>query len=95
MLLVGDYNSNIYIVSLNQGRNNILLYEQYKNLIDKIRDNNEDLESLNFATEFGGITEIEMGPAGDLMSYHLMILYSIKFIKKKTILCLLNKIFSS
>ena len=40
MLLVGDYNNgNIYIVSLIEERINILLDESYKNLLDRMVDN--------------------------------------------------------
>ena len=59
MLLVGDYNnSNIDIESLTEDRNNILLYEQYKNLIDELVIMTKTW-NLNFAIGFGGITEIE------------------------------------
>jgi aldose sugar dehydrogenase len=62
MLLIGDYNQgNIYIVSLDENRENILLDESNKNLLDKVVDNDE-ADSLIFGTDFGGISDIETGP---------------------------------
>ena len=40
MWLVGDYNNgNISIVSINEERDNILLHESYKNLLDRMVNN--------------------------------------------------------
>jgi hypothetical protein len=40
MWFVGDYNNgNISIVSLNEERDNILLDKSYKNLLDRMVDN--------------------------------------------------------
>jgi hypothetical protein len=61
MLLIGDYNNgNIYIVSFDEKRDNILLDESYKNLLDRIVDNDE-VDPLIFGTGFGGITDLEIG----------------------------------
>jgi aldose sugar dehydrogenase len=66
ILLIGDYNQgNIYIVSLDENRENILLDESNKNLLDKVVDNDE-ADSLIFGTGFGGISDIETGPDGFL-----------------------------
>ena len=67
MLLIGDYNQgNIYIVSLDENRENILFDESNKNLLDKVVDNDEEADSLVFGTGFGGISDIETGPDGFL-----------------------------
>ena len=80
MLLIGDYNQgNIYIVSLDENRENILLDESNKNLFDKVVDNDEEADSLIFGTGFGGISDIETGPDGFLyvLSFKEVKLYKI------------------
>ena len=80
MLLIGDYNNgSIYIVSLDEKRDNISLDESYKNLLDRIVDNDEEVDPLIFGTGFGGITDIEIGPDGYLyvLSFDEGILYKI------------------
>ena len=79
-LLIGDYNNgNIYIVSLDENRDNILLDESNKNLLDKVVDKEEEADQLIFGTGFGGITDLEIGPDGFLyvLSFTEGILYKI------------------
>jgi aldose sugar dehydrogenase len=67
MLLIGDYNQgNIYIVSLDNKRENIFLDKSNKNLLDKVVDDDDEANSLIFGTGFGGISDIEIGPDGYL-----------------------------
>ncbi|MDF2736938.1 MAG: hypothetical protein K0S93_794 [Nitrososphaeraceae archaeon] len=80
MLLIGDYNNgNIYIVPLDENRDNILLDESYKNLLDRVVDNDEEVDPLIFGTGFEAITDIEIGPDGYLyvLSFDEGILYKI------------------
>ena len=80
MLLIGDYNNgNIYIVPLDEKRDNILLDESYKNLLDRVVDNDEEVDPLIFGTGFEAITDIEIGPDGYLyvLSFDEGILYKI------------------
>ncbi|HJU59880.1 MAG TPA: PQQ-dependent sugar dehydrogenase [Nitrososphaeraceae archaeon] len=79
-MIVGDYNQgNLYILSLNEKRDNILLDTTNKNLFDKVIDNNEEDDSILFGTGFGSITDVEIGPDGFLyvLSFHDGILYKI------------------
>lgn len=67
MLLIGDYNQgNIYIVLLDNKRENIFLDKSKKNLLDKVVDDDDDANLLLFGTGFGGISDIERGPDGSL-----------------------------
>jgi len=67
MLLIGDYNQgNIYIVSLDNKRENIFLDKSKKNLLDKVVDDDDEANSLLFGTGFGGISDIEIGTDGYL-----------------------------
>jgi aldose sugar dehydrogenase len=67
MLLIGDYNQgNIYIVSLDNKRENIFLDKSKKNLLDKVVHDDDEANSLLFGTGFGGISDIEIGPDGYL-----------------------------
>ena len=80
MLLIGDYNNgNIYVVSLDERRHNILLDESFKNLLDRVVDNDEEGDPLIFGTGFKAITDIEIGPDGYLyvLSFDEGILYKI------------------
>jgi hypothetical protein len=80
MLLIGDYNNgNIYVVSLDESRDNILLDESFKNLLDRVVDNDEEGDPLIFGTGFKAITDIEIGPDGYLyvLSFDEGILYKI------------------
>ena len=67
MLLIGDYNQgNLYIVSLDKKRENILLDKSNTYLLDKVVDDDEESNSLIFGTGFGGISDIKTGPDGYL-----------------------------
>ncbi|HSF00807.1 MAG TPA: PQQ-dependent sugar dehydrogenase [Nitrososphaeraceae archaeon] len=79
-MIVGDYNEgNIYILSLNEKRDNILLDTTNKGLLDKVIDNDEEDDSIMFGTGFDSITDIEIGPDGFLyvLSFNDGILYKI------------------
>jgi len=80
-MIVGDYNEgNLYILSLNEKRDNILIdTTTNKDLIDKVIDNNEEYNSIIFGTGFGSITDLETGPDGFLyvLSFNDGILYKI------------------
>ena len=67
MLLIGDYNQgNLYILSLDKKRENILLDKSNTYLLDKVVDDDEESNSLIFGTGFGGISDIKTGPDGYL-----------------------------
>lgn len=79
-MIVGDYKQgNLYILSLNEKRDNILLDTTNKDLLDKVIDNDEEDDSIMFGTGFGSITDIETGPDGLLyvLSFNDGILYKI------------------
>lgn len=64
-MMVGDYNQgNLYILSLNEKRDNILLDLTNKYLLDKVIDNDVEADSIKFGSGFGSITDIENGPDG-------------------------------
>jgi glucose/arabinose dehydrogenase len=61
-LLVGDANNgNIYDFNLDEPRKN---FELSGKLSDKIANNNEELNDLVFASGFGKVADIEIGPDG-------------------------------
>lgn len=61
-LLVGDANNgNIYDFNLDEQREN---FELSGALSDKIANNTEEIDNLIFASGFGRITDIEIGPDG-------------------------------
>jgi aldose sugar dehydrogenase len=63
-LLVGDANNgNIYDFNLDEKRKN---FELSGGLSDKIADNNGELNDLVFASGFGKVTDMEIGPDGFL-----------------------------
>ena len=63
-LLVGDANNgNIYNFNLDEQRKN---FELSGGLSDKIADNNGELNDLVFASGFGKVTDMEIGPDGFL-----------------------------
>ena len=63
-LLVGDANNgNIYDFNLDEQRKN---FELSGGLSDKIADNNGELNDLVFASGFGKVTDMEIGPDGFL-----------------------------
>lgn len=79
-MIVGDYKQgNLYILSLNEKRDNILLDTTNKDLLDKVIDNVGEDSSIRFGTGFGSITDIETGPDGLLyvLSFSDGILYKI------------------
>ena len=67
------------LLSLDENRDNILLNKSYKNLLDKVVDNDEEVDPLIFGTGFEAITDIEIGPDGYLyvLSFDEGILYKI------------------
>jgi aldose sugar dehydrogenase len=63
-LFVGDVNNgNLYHFDLNKDRSGLLLNGP---LQDKIADNREELKNVIFATGFGNILDLEVGPDGYL-----------------------------
>jgi len=53
-MMVGDYNQgNLYILSLNEKRDNILLDLTNKDLLDKVIDNDVEADSIKFGSGFG------------------------------------------
>jgi len=64
-MFVGDvHKGNIYHFSLNQGRDHLILEGSLA--ADKVAYTDEDLKDITFATGFGGITDLEVGPDGYL-----------------------------
>lgn len=63
-ILVGDIKyGNIYYFDLSEDRKSLNLG---KGLNDKVADTREELSGAIFAHGFEGITDIEVGPDGDL-----------------------------
>src|SRR5918994_1519293 len=63
-ILVGDIkNGNIYLFTLSNDRKSLALDGPLK---DKIADKKEEISSIIFASGFGGITDLEIGPDGYL-----------------------------
>ena len=63
-ILVGDIkNGNIYLFALSNDRKSLALDDPLK---DKIADKKEEISSIIFASGFGGITDLEIGPDGYL-----------------------------
>ena len=61
-LIVGDANTGtIYYFKLNTNRNALQLEGELK---DRIADNSNELKNVKFATGFGRITDIKLGPDG-------------------------------
>ena len=61
-LIVGDANTGtIYYFKLNTNRNALQLEGELK---DRIADNLNELKKVKFATGFGRITDIKLGPDG-------------------------------
>jgi glucose/arabinose dehydrogenase len=64
-MFVGDvHKGNIYHFSLNQEREHLILVGSLA--ADKVAYTDEDLKDITFATGFGGITDLEVGPDGYL-----------------------------
>jgi aldose sugar dehydrogenase len=79
-MMIGDYSQgNLYIFSLNEKRDSILLDTADKDLLDKVIDNDGEADSIMFGTGFGSITDIEVGPDGLLyvLSFNDGVLYKI------------------
>ncbi len=79
-MMVADYSQgNLYILSLNEKRDNISLDPTNNDLLDKVIDNDGEADSIRFGTGFGSITDIEVGPDGLLyvLSFNDGILYKI------------------
>lgn len=63
-ILVGDIKyGNIYLFTLTKDRNSLALEGSLK---DKIADKKEEISNIVFASGFGGITDLEIGPDGYL-----------------------------
>ena len=63
-VFVGDINSgNIYFFELNGQRDGFVLQD---GLSDTVGDNPDEISAITFATGFAGITDIEMGPDGNI-----------------------------
>ena len=63
MFVADFHNGNIYHFDLNEERTELALTG---NLRDKIADNVDELEGVIFGQGFGGITDLEVGPDGNL-----------------------------
>jgi hypothetical protein len=62
-MFVGDFiNGNLYHFELNDERDQLSLNGV---LEDKVADNDDELEEVIFGRNFGGITDIEVGPYDD------------------------------
>jgi glucose/arabinose dehydrogenase len=59
----GFHNGIIYHFDLNEDRNELLLEDE---LEDKVADEPDELGDITFGQDFGGITDIQVGPDGDL-----------------------------
>lgn len=63
-LFVGDFSrGNLYHFDLNENRDKLVLHGV---LGDEIADNDDELQSIVLADGFNGITDLEVGPDGDL-----------------------------
>jgi len=63
-MFVGDFNNgNIYHFDLNENRTELILPGSLK---DKVADNSTELQDIIFAKNFGGITDLQVGPDGYL-----------------------------
>jgi len=79
-LFVGDYkNGNLYFLSLNSDRDDLDINLYPRELHDRVVDSDEESSSILFGTGFGGISDIETGPNGDLyvLSFKDEVLYKI------------------
>ena len=63
-MFVGDFNNgNLYHFDLNENRTELILPGSLK---DRVANNSTELHDIIFATNFGGITDLEVGPDGYL-----------------------------
>jgi glucose/arabinose dehydrogenase len=79
-MFVGDYkNGNLYFLSLNSDRDDLDINLYPRELHDRVVDSDEEYSSILFGTGFGGISDIETGPNGDLyvLSFKDEVLYKI------------------
>jgi aldose sugar dehydrogenase len=79
-LFIGDYNNgNLYLLDINQKREDIDINQHPNQLYDRVVDSDSEASSIIFGTGFGGISDIETGPDGNLyvLSYDDGILYKI------------------
>lgn len=79
-MFVGDYkNGNLYLLSLNSDRDDLDINLYPRELHDRVVDSDEEYSSILFGTGFGGISDIETGPNGDLyvLSFKDEVLYKI------------------
>ena len=63
MFVTDWHNGNIYHFELNEDRTELVLIGELR---DKIADDVDELESVIFGQGFGGITDLEVGPDGNL-----------------------------
>ena len=81
-IFVGDINNgNLYFFQVNENRDAINLdaTQQGSGLSDLVVDNENELSAVTFGSGFGGITDIETGPDGNLyvLSFDDGIIYEI------------------
>ena len=68
-MLVGDFNGNIFHFKMNKTRTGLYLEGP---LIDKVADSDNENKDIIFGTGFKGITDMQVGPDGNLyvLSYY-------------------------
>ena len=74
-IFVGDITTgNLYFFEVNENRDGISINtnQQQSGLSDFVVDNEDELSAITFGSGFGGITDIETGPDGNMYVYHLM-----------------------
>jgi glucose/arabinose dehydrogenase len=81
-IFVGDITrGNLYFFELNENRDGIILdtTQQQSGLSDLVVDSEDELSAITFGGGFGGITDIETGPDGNLyvLSFDDGIIYEI------------------
>ncbi|MFB5600250.1 MAG: PQQ-dependent sugar dehydrogenase [Nitrososphaeraceae archaeon] len=79
-MFVGDYkNGNLYYLSLDPQREDLDIKLYPEELHDRVVDGDDESSSIIFGTGFGGISDIETGPEGDLyiLSIEDEVLYKI------------------
>jgi glucose/arabinose dehydrogenase len=81
-IFVGDITrGNLYFFEVNENRDGIILdtTQQQSGLSDLVVDSEDELSAITFGSGFGGITDIETGPDGNLyvLSFDDGIIYEI------------------
>jgi glucose/arabinose dehydrogenase len=81
-IFVGDITmGNLYFFEVNENRDGISIdaTQQQSGLSDLVVDNEEEMSAITLGNGFGGITDIETGPDGNLyvLSYDDGIIYEI------------------